>query len=124
MVTHCLRVDEYKEVLNVNFLKNKQTAELEYIQELFNSCQYWDNKLVGINYFFSLAVESLQRHNNLTSDVIEFIYELQEMANFQIQEMMPDFIGELYNSYNSDGLTIEEKLIEVQRFIDEKFNGS
>lgn len=118
MISHCLRVGEYKEIVAVNFFGAKKNGDLEYLEELYDSCKYWDNKIVGINYFFSLALESLQKQFNIEPSVIQFIYELEDTANFKIEEIEISFIEHLYQTFDPGTGSIEDKLIEVQNFID------
>ena len=120
MNSHCLNIEEYKEVLNVVYNKEKASAELEYIHEVFEGCRYWDNQVVGINYFLSLAIESFQKSRPITSDIVTFIYEFQENANFYIQEIHSAFIETLFLDYNQSHLSIEDKLIEVQNYLNAK----
>ncbi|MFT3747221.1 MAG: hypothetical protein QM768_02855 [Agriterribacter sp.] len=115
MISHCLNINEYHDIIRVNLLGGKKSGDYEYVHEIFESCHYWENKVIGYNYFLSLLLERLIKQYEISSDLIDKVYQIKEQANFDIQEFVEDFLEKLFTSniYNPD-ITIEEMLIDFQ----------
>lgn len=111
---YCLSILEYKELVQVKYFSQKKGADFEYIHEVFNSCYYWDNQVVAINYFLSLILEGIQKKRKVDLQILDLIYEIRDNANFQIQEFDLEFIENLYNVQYNSHVEIEDLLIEVQ----------
>lgn len=114
MMAHCLTPKEYKELINVNYLNQKQAWDFEYVQPLYESCIYWEHTLIGVNYFLSLAIESLQKNIEVEPELLKFIYDLQERASFKVEEFPTEFIDVLLRTHNIEDVTLEDKIIEIQ----------
>jgi hypothetical protein len=115
---HCLDIAEYKEILLVEFYKKKHSEDLAYIHQIFEACKYWDNKIIGINYFLSIAFENIAKNEKLSNEIIDFIYELSGTMNFEIEEIDADFINKLYENFTSSLTTsLFDELIDIQKKI-------
>jgi hypothetical protein len=114
---HCLDLEEYKEVLIVHFYNCKNIGDCDYVHEIFEECKYWENRIVGINYFFSIVLERLSKEREVNNDVIDYVYKLSDSMNFEIQEFTPSFIKNLYSNFTTSNRSLIEEIIDAQKYI-------
>jgi len=117
-VHHTLNFEEFKELLKVLCLNIKSfDNELNYLQEFYNDALFWDRKLCSINHILSRILEQFDKEEIQYSNVIEYVYYLTEISNFQIQEGDIRFLDELVSSKSIEELSLEEELIITQNAI-------
>lgn len=116
-MNHTFTKQEYKEFIGVICHSKEYEEELKYIEEIYNSSVYWEKKLSGINHFLSIVLEQFAKRDIETSNIIELIYSLPDLCNFEIQESSERFIDSLYDDIINPNLTLEEQLILVQNRI-------
>jgi len=113
--THCLTRKEYKQILDKKF--RQVSYEDEYVEELFEDCKHWGTRLIGINHQLSIILEQYMKQDIDCNPVIEFVYLLEETANFHIEETTINAISNLYVNHLSEASNLEECLIEAQNSI-------
>lgn len=113
---HTLNKVEYKEFLNVEFLKVKDNYEDEliHIKEYFESSKYWGIKISTINNLFTILLEQFEKRGIDGQEIINFIYSLPETNDFCIQETDVRFIDLLYKNVLNEGLILDDYLIDTQ----------
>lgn len=112
---YCLNRDEYKELIVVRLLLKRDFEDtFIYLNEYLNDSESWDRKLSGINHLLSIILEQLEKRNVPTQKVIDFVYELQNIMDFEIQEGDIQFIDSLFSIDIETNLSLEEELIMAQ----------
>ena len=114
VMNHTFNKREYKEFIVGNLHQNKYDEDFQYLEDIFNSCIYWEKKVSGINHFLSIVLEQFAKKDFDTDNIIQFIYSLPEKCNFEIQESSERFIDTLYTNIANPNLNLEEQLIIVQ----------
>jgi len=118
-MNHTLCLDELKEFIRVKCLNSKSFDEkYEYLNEFYNDSLSWDRKLTSINYILSRILEQFEKEGGINSNmVIEYIYNLNEMCDFLVQEGEIQFLESLFQNDRLTFLNLEEELIEAQNRI-------
>ena len=112
---HILNTEEYYEVITVNYIDARNYSTLfEYLEELFQSCMYWQNKIIGVNHFLSIALEKLEKSGYNTSESLDWIYKLKETHDFEIIEGGVGFTDKIFNLSVPNSLNLDEQIIEPQ----------
>lgn len=111
---HIFTKVEYKAFIDAHLHEIKYSDEFVYVDELFQSSIYWDRKICGINHLLSVVIEQLVKSGKNPNMVVDFVYNLPDQCNFEIQETSEWFIDELYQMTLNSGLDLEDYLIMVQ----------
>lgn len=112
---HILNTEEYHEIITVNFVNaRKYSSNLEYLEELFQSCVYWEKKIIGINHFLSIALEKLEKNGYDTHESLSWVYSLLENHDFEIIEGGVDFTDKIFSLSVPNSLSLDEQIIESQ----------
>jgi len=112
---HCLTRKEYKQILDKKF--RGVSYDDEYIKNLYQACESWDKRLIGINHFLSIILEQYIKQGIDCKEVINYIYSLDELIYFHIEEIDSAFISNLYTNHLPESFELEECLIEAQNSI-------
>ncbi len=112
---HTLNRTELKEIINVLCLKLKTfDDENLYLQEYLTDSFSWDRKIFSLNHILSIVLEQLEKKRIDSGPVINYIYELQEKCNFEVQEGDLRFIDSLFRNNCGSEIDLEEELIIAQ----------
>ena len=112
---HILNTIEYHEVITVNHVNSRNySKELEYLEGIFQSCTYWEKKVIGINHFLSIALEKLEKDGLNTETSLKWVYQLLETHDFEIIEGGVDFTDKVFELSVPNSLSLDEQLIESQ----------
>lgn len=114
-MNHTFNKSELKEIIRVLCLKVKDfDDENLYLKEFMDDSFSWDRKLFSLNHLLSIVLEQLQKEDVEHQVVIDYIYNLQEEYNFEVQEGDLRFIDSLYKSHCTGDLDLEDELIIAQ----------
>lgn len=110
--------EEFKEFLEARHIKSRIFEEkFEYLSDFLNDSLCWDRKLSCLNHLFSIILEQFEKKNIDNQGVIDFVYQLCESHDFEIQEGSLRFIESLFSNDIGTGLTLEEELIIAENKI-------
>lgn len=113
---HTLNLIELKELISV-YCYNKKSfdVDLKYIEEFYYDAVSWDRKLISLNHLLSIIIEQFEKKAiDNTTTIVDFIYNLENLCHFEIQEGDIRFINSLFNNDCGSSLTLEEELIIAQ----------
>lgn len=108
---------EYKVFIDALHHESGYEENFKYIEEIYDSCIYWEKKISGINHLLSVVLEQFAKKGVDTHAIIEFIYSLPQMSNFEIQESSEHFLDSLFDFLINPNLNLDEQLIIVQNKI-------
>lgn len=108
---------EYKVFIAAVFHAKGYEEDFGYIEEIYDSCLYWEKKISGINHLLSVVLEQFAKKGADTIDIIEFIYSLPQTCNFEIQESNERFLDILFDFIIDPELNLDQQLILVQNKI-------
>ncbi len=118
-MNHTFCLDELKEFIRVKCLNSKSfDKKYEYLDEFYNDSLSWDRKLTSLNHILSRILEQFEKEGGINSNtIIEYIYNLNKMCYFLIQEGEIQFLESLFQNDRGTFLNLEEELIEAQNRI-------
>ncbi|WP_396210919.1 hypothetical protein [Flavobacterium sp.] len=116
---HTLSKKEYKELISVICLDiKKYEEEFIYLEDLYEGSKYWETKICGINHILCIILEQFEKIDVSSSEIINFIYNLSDNCNFEIQESDERFIDLLLSNKLNPSISLEEYLIYTQNSIE------
>lgn len=112
---HTLSLIELKELISV-FCHNTKSfdVELKYIEDFYYDAVSWDRKLISLNHLLSRIIEQFEKKGIDSTTIVDFIYNLENLCHFEIQEGDIRFINSLFSNDCGSSLTLEEELIMAQ----------
>lgn len=113
---HTFSSIEYKEFLSVNCLEQKNAYDEQFIhlKDFFEDIHSWSLKLSGINHLLCIIIEQYEKKTIQGEIILNYVYNLTEVADFEIQESSIRFIDNLFNNNIVKGLSLEDNLIIAQ----------
>lgn len=115
---HTFTREEFKELLEVLFLEVREFDEnFSYIAEFLSDSSCWDRKLSSINHLFSIILEQFEKKGVENQLVIDFVYNLCDTHDFEIQESNVHFLESLFTNDLGTSLSLEEELIIAENKI-------
>jgi hypothetical protein len=106
----------------LEYLLQKTPIEDEDFLAFVELSQSWDCELICMNYFFAQILEKRKKLGTPgLQDLIEKLYKIQEefLVYFSVQELDDAFIDFLVRSASATGVSLEDKLIDVQTSLSE-----
>jgi hypothetical protein len=113
-----LSKNEYREIMVVKYLEAKKfDEEFIYLNDSMEDCTYWAMKISGLNHLLSIILEQFEKKSIPTKPAIDFVYQMHENLNFEIQEGDIQFVESLFDNDLNTSITLEEELIIAENRI-------
>jgi|688.fasta_scaffold14762_3 hypothetical protein len=114
IVNHTFTKQEYKEFIEAVFHAKGYKDDFKYLEELYDLSIYWERKISGINHFLCVVLEQFAKKEIETLNIIEFVYSLPDICNFEIQESSERFLDTLFEHTINPALDLDDQLILIQ----------
>lgn len=120
-MNHTLNGKEYKEFIRVTCLEEKEyDEEFDYLKDMCEEMHYWSKKVSGINHILCILLEQFEKKEIEGTKVLKFLYNLTEIADFQIQESELEFLDIILKDYTLNKYSFEDRLVIAQNRLYER----